>query len=104
MSDVQPTEQPQASTYPGFTVTAEGLLQVHQEIGRLFHQSVERDLHAGKVTLAGHEVVRTAQEFAADHGPEKCRPIAVETNGHAEMPEMPSGPTPIKAAGHVRGG
>ena len=104
MSDQQPTEQPQGAVYPGFAVTSDGLVQLHQEIGRLFHLSVERSIHADNLTQAGQTVVRTSQAFAADHGPEKCRPLEVATNGHAEMPAAPSDPTPIKATGRVRGG
>lgn len=59
---------PPAASYPGFEITADGLGDVHRELGRLYHQAAEKDRRMGKI-------LEVAQQLQAEHAPGHCQPI-----------------------------
>lgn len=90
MSDDHQPQQ-QESQYPFFSPTEEGLRRLHQEFGRLFHQSVEVEILAterAKALLAARDQIATWQpkvaEIEANHGDGKCVP-AVAAGEVVEM-------------------
>lgn len=84
MSD-QPAPQPQAA-YPDFPITAQGLRLLHQQIGKMFHQLIEKEVFAETVQKQ-HEQKIAALTTAFEQA--TTPPVDPAT-------ETPTEPTPMK--------
>lgn len=44
----QPPAPPTAPSYPGFAMTDDGLARLHQLVGKLLHESIEKDIRLAR--------------------------------------------------------
>jgi hypothetical protein len=103
VADEQQQEAPeqQGPSYPYFPMTAAGLAQIHQEAGRLLHQTIEVSLLDAKKDALLSQLRRQIVKFRAGHLDGKCAPVQ---QGEAQGDVIDAEPTPIVGSKERRRG